>query len=168
MNQHQNKTEPNEEIKPWYRYGWVWFLIGIPGSAVVVGIAYLWVSITMADSLVADDYYREGRAINQRLEKDEEGVRRGITLKSKLLAINESQMRISVEFQAPPQEPRPQFLRIRMSHPTIDHLDITGTLMPAAGNVYETAVPTIAPGRWHVQVEDQQSIWRVKTIWTVE
>jgi uncharacterized protein len=168
MNQPHRKIDANPEIKPWYRYGWVWFLIGIPATSVVVGIAYLWVSITMADSLVADDYYREGRAINQRLEKDEEGVRRGITLKSAITAINESQMQIRVAFDAPPSEPRPDFLRLRMSHPTIDHLDVTGTLMSRGTNQYEAVVPTIAPGRWHVQIEDQPSTWRVKTIWIVE
>jgi uncharacterized protein len=156
------------DTKPWYRYGWVWFLIGIPGSSVVVGAAYIWVSITMGDSLVADDYYREGRAINQRLEKEEEGVRRGISLPGKIIQINESQIKIQVQFQAPGAEPRPASISLRMSHPTIDHLDINATLLPAGDRRFEALLPTIAPGRWHVQLQDQAAVWRVKTIWTVE
>lgn len=163
-----NAKTLNEPIKPWYRYGWVWFLIGIPATSVIVGSIYIYISVTMADSLVADDYYREGRAINQRLEKDEAAVTKGIRVAGSIVSLNESQMRIRVEFTAPSAEPRPEFLRIRMSHPTIDHLDVTGTLMPVGRQHYETAVPAIAPGRWHVQIEDGQSTWRVKTIWIVE
>ena len=158
----------SEQIKPWYRYGLVWFLISIPASAVIVGSAYFWVSVKMGDSLVADDYYREGRAINQRLEKDAEAVRRGIRITPELRPSGSLAVDIRVLFQAPAEEPRPGSIRLRMSHPTIDHLDVIATLMPAGPNHYETRIPPIAPGRWYVQLEDDQALWRVKSTWILE
>ena len=49
--------------RPWYRHGWVWFLAGIPASAIIAGSITIWIAVSTADSLVADDYYKEGLAI---------------------------------------------------------------------------------------------------------
>lgn len=174
---HMSTQPPHDpHWRPWYRHGWVWFLIGIPASAVIAGSVTIWIAVTKADSLVADDYYKEGRAINQRLEKDEEAQRRGITLAASLTPTANGMLKIRVVYRSSQQGPAPEQLRLRMSHPTIDLLDVTATLMPvttpsalsASGQVFETQVPSIASGKWHVQLEDESSVWRVKSIWIVE
>lgn len=156
--------------KPWYRHGWVWFLLGIPASAVIAGSITIWIAFTYSDSLVADDYYKEGRAINQRLEKDARAESLGVKLTSELPRSTGTSQKILVSFTANPGVSAPASIRLRLSHPTIDRMDILGTLLPTPGanNRYSTELPELAAGRWYVQLEDDQSNWRVKTTWVVE
>ena len=154
--------------KPWYRYGWVWFLIGIPASAVISGVITFTIAVKTADSLVADDYYKEGRAINQRLEKDEAAVRQGIAAKASILPQPSGVQRIVVTLSANAGVTLPEALRLRLSHPTIDQKDVLATLVKSADGVYRSDVPGIAAGRWYAQLEDQESTWRIKATWTVQ
>jgi len=132
----------------------------------------LWISISNADSLVADDYYKEGRAINQRLEKDQQAVRLGVQLLASFdvdkAARHAEQRQILVQFKANPTTRVPDSIRIRLSHPTLDRRDITATLIRSKNGHYQTEIPKISAGRWHVHLEDDQSSWRVKTTWTLE
>lgn len=52
-------------IAPWYRQGWFWFIVAIPMASVCLGTTMLIVAFTNPDTLVKDDYYRDGKAINQ-------------------------------------------------------------------------------------------------------
>lgn len=151
------------EDRPWWRHGWVWFLIGIPASAVIAGSITIWIAFTRADSLVADDYYREGRAINQRLEKDQAALDHGVRLTSNITNMANGVRRIEVLFDARPGLRPPEFIRLRLSHPTLDRMDIQATLVRGSGLRYASEVPGISSGRWYAQMEDDESIWRVKT-----
>lgn len=161
-------TSQTRDDKPWYRYGWVWFLISIPLSAVIVGSFMIYIAVTQADSLVADDYYKEGRAINQRLEKDQKALELGIRLTPSILQQKEGSLEIRVEFEAKPSVAAPEIIRLKMSHPTLNHLDVLASLQKTSSNTYQTRVPAIAPGKWYVQLEDPNALWRVKSVWIVE
>lgn len=156
----QNRGQDN---RPWWRHGWVWFLIGIPASAVIAGSITIWIAFTRADSLVADDYYREGRAINQRLEKDQAAVDHGVRLASTITTLANGVRRIEVLFDARQGLHPPEFIRLRLSHPTLDRMDIQATLVRVSGVRYASDVPGITSGRWYAQMEDDESVWRVKT-----
>ncbi len=62
----------------WYKQFWPWLIISIPLSAVVFGMVMLVVASEHPDDLVADDYYRDGLAINHRLTRDRNARRLGI------------------------------------------------------------------------------------------
>ncbi len=49
---------------PWYKQFWPWFLIAVPLITLVMGGVLLKLAISTEDSLVVDDYYKEGKAIN--------------------------------------------------------------------------------------------------------
>lgn len=155
--------------RPWYRHGWVWFLVAIPATSIVLGVILLWLSIKHSDSLVADDYYREGRAINQRLEKDQIAERSGVKLNASIVPQTNGRQRIEIRFTANPGVATPQLLRARLSHPTLNEQDILMTLVqtPEPG-LYRTEVPGISAGRWYATIEDENSEWRVRATWTVE
>ena len=144
--------------------------MGIPASAVIAGSITIWIAVTYSDSLVADDYYKEGRAINQRLEKDAQATTLGVTLKAELPRSAGTGQNIYVNFSANPGVSAPEAIRLRLSHPTIDRMDILATLLPVPGSShrYSTTLPEISAGRWYVQLEDSASQWRVKTIWVIE
>ena len=61
---------------PWYHHFWPWFIVVLLGTTVVAGISTVVIAVRGADSLVADDYYREGKAINQSFAADREAALR--------------------------------------------------------------------------------------------
>ncbi len=164
---HSTRRDPANATTPWFRHGWVWFLIGIPASAVIAGVITITIAVKTADSLVADDYYKEGRAINQRLEKDQAAQSQGIQLTASIRPQSSGAQRIQVIFQANPGVPAPDAIRLRLSHPTLNQMDVTATLVKSADGSYQSEVPGLSSGRWYAQLEDDQSHWRVKATWTV-
>ena len=54
--------------EPWYKVPFVWLVVGIPLSAVIMGGVILYFSIVSFDGLVVDDYYTEGKKINRVLK----------------------------------------------------------------------------------------------------
>ena len=59
---------------PWYKERWTWLLMLMPATAIVAGFITLWLAITSFDGLVADDYYKQGLAINQTLARANAGA----------------------------------------------------------------------------------------------
>lgn len=60
-----------QDTHPWYKQFWPWFLIALPGSVVVAAFITLGIAIKHADEVVQDDYYKDGLAINQKIERDQ-------------------------------------------------------------------------------------------------
>ena len=56
-----------------------WLLISLPASAVVAGFITLWLAATTNNSLVVDDYYKEGKAINLQLARDRVASQMGLS-----------------------------------------------------------------------------------------
>ena len=57
MQQVQKRTE---DIEPWYKQFWPWFIIALPASVVIASFVTLWIAISNPDYLVVDDEeYRE-------------------------------------------------------------------------------------------------------------
>lgn len=54
--------------KPWWRYGYVWMVIGGPAAVVVAGFYTLWLAISMPDPVLTEDYYQQGIDINKTLD----------------------------------------------------------------------------------------------------
>jgi FixH len=63
-------TSRDAAPKPWYREPWPWLLMAGPAIVVVAGFLTLGFALQSADGLVADDYYKQGKAINQTLARD--------------------------------------------------------------------------------------------------
>ena len=49
---------------PWYKQFWPWFLITVPVLTVIMSGFLIHFATSGEDSLVIDDYYKEGKAIN--------------------------------------------------------------------------------------------------------
>src|SRR5664279_4957916 len=52
----------------WYREPWPWLLTAGPFVVVVASLASAWMAVKSDDGLVAQDYYKQGLLINQRLK----------------------------------------------------------------------------------------------------
>ena len=53
--------------RPWYREPWPWLLMAGPFVVVIASLACAWVAIDSDDGVVAQDYYKQGLAINKRI-----------------------------------------------------------------------------------------------------
>lgn len=143
---------------PWYRQFWPWFLISLPLTAVIAGIATLFIAAHNPDGLVADNYYKEGLAINQELDRDRHAAALGL---SALVRIETTAHRLVLTLDGPANAGQAGDIELRMIHPTRSHLDRTLALTRESGNRWSAALDNPAPGRWHLQLESASGEWRL-------
>jgi hypothetical protein len=139
-------------MKPWYRQLWPWLLISGPAAVLLAGAATMWVAFASADGLVADDYYRQGLAINKRLAKEDVARRRGISAEVRL---SPERLRVELAGEAPAA------LFVHLAHATRAGYDMRLRLVPVAPGVYEAELSGLPRGRWHVVIEDPRGAWRI-------
>ena len=67
------------ELNPWYKQFWPWFLMALPATAVIGGIITIVIAMTNPDGLVKDDYYKAGLGINRTLEREQQATTLGLS-----------------------------------------------------------------------------------------
>lgn len=148
----------------WTREPWPWIILGMLSTVVVASFITLMIAMDTSDSLVADDYTKHGKAINQRLEKDEAAHRLGVVLTPKVTPQGDGLVRIEAALRiADPSATQPESLRLSLSHPTINKLDTQLTLARLPSGAYFVVVAPPKPGLWHASFESPDGTWRVRT-----
>lgn len=141
---------------PWYREPWPWILMAGPATVVVAGLFTAWLAVRSDDGLVADDYYKQGLAINKVLSRGEAAARRGI--KAELhLADGQVRVLLSGAGNGP--------LTLQLAHPTRIGMDQSLNLIMVEPGVYEGRLKPTQPARWHVVLE--RSGWRLAGDWAL-
>ena len=153
-----NTRAIRQEHVAWYREPWPWILFGIPALTVVAGIVTLIIAIEHRDGLVAEDYYKEGLAINEVLEREAQAARLGLEAQ---LMVADRNIRVRVAGK----DLLPDGLVVRFIHPTRSGEDQEIVLNAMSAGMYEGNMPELADGRWYVQLEDVDSTWRLKGVW---
>lgn len=143
---------------PWYREPWPWFLISLPAAAVVGGIATVWIAATDADGLVVGDYYKAGLAINQVLARDDAARKLGLRA---TLQTEDDSLALSLGGRL---ERHPERLTLVLAHPTRAGMDHTLVLHHAGAGRYRSAMPALPAGKWHAQLSDDTSAWRLSGV----
>ncbi len=144
--------------KPWYREPWPWFLISLPATAVVAGLTTVWIAVTHYDGLVVGDYYKAGLAINQTLARDDAAYALGLAA-----AFHKEDGALTVTLTGK-LATWPERLTLTLAHPTRQGQDRTLTLHHAGGGRYRVALPALHPGKWHAQLIDAASTWRLSGV----
>ena len=146
--------------RPWYREPWPWILMAGPAAAVVAGFATLWIAVSTSDGLVAEDYYRQGLAINRVLARENAAERLGIVARAEP---GTGRLVVRLEGRLAP----PPALVARLAHATRAGHDMRLLLAHEADGDYAAALPRALPaGRWHVSIEDPRREWRVIGVWS--
>ncbi len=145
----------DDDIEPWYKQGWPWFLMAIPGVAVVLGFGMLWAAIVTWDGLVVDDYYKEGQAIAQTMGRSAEAGRLGLEAQVSLKAED-----ITVRLASSQGEALPPSIIVTIAHPTRTGLDQVRALVGSDG-VYSGELAPLGVSRWQIQIEDEARTWRL-------
>lgn len=145
---------------PWYREPWPWLLMVAPASAVIGGLITAYLAITHDDPLVVDNYYKEGLAINQVLDREREAQRAGYRAQV-LFGQDARQVRVHLAGTAR----LPAALRLRLVHPTRAELDSEAILDATQAGWYEGEVRIHPGSRWAVQLEGEARDWRLSGEW---
>ena len=143
--------------EPWYRQFWPWFLFGLPGLVVVAGLTTWWIAEKNADHLVADDYYKQGLAINRELDKQKRAQNLNLSAR---LAYRDGAFELTLVGDADPAA-----IVLYLSHPLDANLDRELRLPRMAPGSYRAPVQLARGSRWHWQLEPAQAIdtasWRL-------
>jgi len=149
-----NNHFPREDNEPWYRQFWPWFLIMLPASVVVAGISMVVIANRGADDLVADEYYKDGLAINRKLEKKERAEALGISA-----TLEVSGGEIVVRTTGPVQS---QQLQLLLSHPLESDRDFKVMIVQSLPGEYRGRLQATVAPRWHwALIKDGEQAWRL-------
>jgi hypothetical protein len=148
-------TEATAAQAPWYRHRWPWFLMAGPAIVVVAGFVTLWLAVKSFDGLVADDYYKQGLAINKTLARGERAAQLAIVAELGVSPDGAVTARIAGNgpLGAPPA------VRVTFLQPARVGTDVPATLQRGVDGVYAGRVPPLRPGRWQIVVETDD--WRL-------
>src|SRR4051794_37666389 len=154
----------NHELKPhapWYSHRWPW-LLGLGPLLVVVASMYTaWLSFSRQDALVVDDYYKEGKAINQDLRRDR--------------VADNLKMRFDMRYDAAKGElsgaifsvgqAQTETMIIHLVHSTQPEKDVRLQVQPNPDGKFAVALPMLDIARWQVLVEGERRDWRLLGTW---
>jgi hypothetical protein len=164
-----------QAVTPWYRQAWPWFLIALPATAVVAGIATAVLAVRGFDGPVAADYYRQGLAINEEVARAQLARDLGLEARIELAGIADGD-RVRVEVDGRRALPPEAAVRLRLVHPgrpgedrsaVLSRRDVdadnrravfVGSLQAAAPSAYS------GPVTWQVILESRE--WRIDDSFT--
>lgn len=153
------KLDEQQAIEPWYRQFWPWFIFGLPATVVIACMVTIYIAVSNPDSLVKDDYYREGLAINRDLAAQQAATALGVQA---LLRVNTLTTDVSVKLQGKFVSP-PEQLTLQFIHPNDAKFDIVVSLYATNTQLYIGELPAAVNGRWHLQLNPSDTKeWQLK------
>ncbi len=149
------------EQKPWYKHPHVWLLITFPVLAILGGIDMLYLAATSTDSLVSDNYYKEGNNINQRIALEKTAVTKGITGQ---MYLGEDQKSVRILLNKENLGP----LKLKLVHSTLSGLDQEVTLNNE-GSMYSGKLKQgLQQGNWYMELHDANKTWSIRKAWSTQ
>lgn len=162
---------PADNQAPWYRHRWPWILISVPAASVVLGIILITTAFNNPAILVVDNYYSEGRAINQSLELDHRAQALGLTADITLANVSGAGSDIEIP-QAHISNADEAALRLFVYHATDEERDRVFLLLPDAGLTSfspesETAARELksvmtSQNTWYFELRGETDDWRLR------
>lgn len=63
---------------PWYKHPYAWLVAGIPVAAIGFSLWFVYIAVTHQDPVVRDDWYQDGKAINQDFARSDRALQLGL------------------------------------------------------------------------------------------
>lgn len=146
----------NQTPPPWYKQFWPWFLIAVPIITVIVGTILISLAVNTQDSLVKDDYYKEGKAINADLSKDQRA--KDLYIRTQLTVTDSA-----VELTFLTGEPKDKAaLTLDFFHSTMSNQDFSLQLTRDTDGVYRGVIAQALRGKWRVTLWPFHKEWRIQ------
>ncbi|WP_416886195.1 FixH family protein [Marinospirillum sp.] len=140
---------------PWYKEPMVWLAFSPAIFGVIVGLTLLTIGVLSYDGPVHEDYYREGRTINQSFERDrvarDLGLRADVRFTGDQVVLN-----LSGDLADFPHE-----LVVLMENATRSSLDFSVPLRHIHAGQYVGDLPQQAQHQWDVKLYGPEREWRL-------
>jgi hypothetical protein len=156
-----------QDIKPWYRQFWPWFLICLPASAVIASLYTVSLAVRTTDSLVvsSDDGMDVVARRHLAAERRAQALGLGATI-----AFNLQSGAIVATLKAESNVDWPTSLDLLLSHPAFARRDrtiaLTRSLPDESGNpTWSGHFVDVPGGRWYLVLEDGDA-WRLNGTWS--
>ena len=154
--QMEKRIAKEHDSQPWYKQFWPWFLICISLSSLIVGSQVFRLATDGTNSLVVDDYYKEGKAINARLDKIEKA--KELNIKT-LLDIQTNSITLEFVSGAPSSG---EALKLDFFHVTQEAKDFSVILTRDANGVYRNNDEWPIQGKWRLRLLPFDETWKVQ------
>ena len=147
----------NTQVLPWYKYKMVWMIIAIPAASVIAGINMIYLAVNTDDGLVVDDYYKEGMAINQSLQRDKIATELGLGAQ---LTVEQTGDLVTLTLNKGSLTEYPDQLTLNLQHATHAGHDQVIPLVRAPRDQYIGYLKhSIKEGVWHIMLSTEE--WRL-------
>jgi hypothetical protein len=151
-----------DAARPWYAQRWPWLLMIGPAFVIVGGSFAAYLATSRPDAMVVDDYYKQGKAINQDLRRDHvASVLRlsfSASYDAKAGVLSGAIDSAGLPFTAP--------LHLYLAHPTQPGKDLQLLLQPDAGGRFSAPLARLEATHWQVVVEGARREWRLARSWS--
>jgi hypothetical protein len=144
--------------KPWFKEPWPWLLAIMPTTAVIAGGFTVWFAVNSNDGLVVDDYYKQGKAINQTKERDR--LAQSLGIRAQLMPQGQT-LRLQLDGRLPTP---PGQLTLKVLHPTRSG-DDHNIVLDWDGSAYSGQSPALAGSHYRVQLTPEFGDWRLTGAW---
>ena len=151
------------DVQPWYKQRWPWILMAGPAIVIVAGFVTFWLAFTSNDGLVTDDYYKQGLAVNQQLQRDHAATDLGLHADVMRAGLN---LRLLIGADSVAQ--LPEEITLKVAHPTRSGLDQAVKMVSEGQGVYSGKLVEEISGRWLVTLEDPSGKWRLHGEWLTD
>ena len=145
-------------VKPWYRQFWPWFLIALPATSVIAGLTTLTIAIRNQDSLVRDDWYKDGKAINQSIARDARATEMGISAE---LVVDDLTGEIVATVTGRQDLAATAAITLEISHPTLADQDQTVVLTRRNDGKYQGGLTHGLKGQHYIELGTPE--WRLRS-----
>jgi len=149
------------EQQPWYKHRWPWLLMLGPAVVVVAGIYTTYLAVTQQDALVVDDYYKQGKAINQDLSRDRKAAAMALDASLRYDPAN-GKLVGTINTH---KQPFAGKLYVSLVHSTQPLKDLKLETVADQQGKFAIAVPLLDIARWNVVLEGEQRDWRLAGEW---
>lgn len=136
-----------QEQKPWYQHPWLWIVLAPLITVVCVSMVTVTIAYRNADDVVIDNYYKQGRMINQSLEQDRRAL--DLNLKANLRF---DRVTGEVFLQLPTRHELPKQLLLLVDHPFKASLDQQIILQEVAAGQYRGELEKNLAYSWYLSL----------------
>lgn len=149
---------PSHNNPPWWRERMVWLIIALPVSAVLAGIATIFIAAHDPDDMVKTEYTKTGMVVQAAQEAQREAARLGL---AGSLTFRDGTLELSLTPETPPE---PQLL-LQLVHPTRADMDLQIPLLPMGQGKYQAHIALSGQGKRHLILEPPAQNWQLRGEW---
>lgn len=143
-----------ENVAPWYRQFWCWFVIAPPLAGILLSASLVGIAAIHGDSMVVDDYDTVGRAIVKSYEREDRALRLGLGGRM-ILDHEQGIVTIRLDGLSNP----PERVHLSLSHPTHAERDMVVDMQRNATGLYRGRLQGDINGRHYLRLEPDDEAW---------